>query len=334
MKYLIPFVYPAQVVLKRQRHFRNEVYLSSVEVEIPVVPGADVPVAATVTDSRDTRVFRHHNGKFYVNNLEGMTIDDIISGEQADRFAGYLPHAHNDRRYVELVQFWREKPDRKESDVVGAENVRGWGHSSKEEWSQRVRENLSKIAIIDGAVWHRVPEPRLVVNTSFVNPAPHLTTDDFELDRQWRKDSPAGNLHLLYASNFNLGDMDLAEDWLRSHSKDVWKPVSVEVFDPSVFLFDRAQDLSIRLASSFLNGVASELVTKSDSFVETWKDIRIAARSAGDRETQTYLAERISSCLHEIEYAPLRERLEQVLDDWSQAAPPKARPTAGNGLHR
>jgi hypothetical protein len=323
MKFLLPYYFTASVVKTRKRSASREVFLSSVEVEIPEVTGQSAPLVATVKHPGYTqtyseafdRSYHGFNGNFYSNLRGKPRLQELAWGRHASKVGG-LPKVGQEVVEGLLVQ-WSDVPDVKEGDIFG-ERVRTWLHSDQDRFREAAIRSVDGLIAVDGALMRPCAEPRIgfTVRTG-IPESPFIVDTPEHEGRTWVRNDPR-----MYdptrESFFRLTDNERAQAWYAEFGgHDNSTAIQVEIYEPDYFEFDRTTDLYLRLTSAFVEGVTSELGGKSDEFVDAWKTVRSWTKLDPDRMTQKMVVAQVGDLVRGMEPSYLRDQLGRAVSDWS-----------------
>lgn len=309
MKIIVPYVFQAQVITKGARTIRDHIFLSAAAIDVPETTDAKAPIVLSCRDKRAERDshFRYFEGSFYVAGHKPMTAE-LVAQHELSR----IPE-HVRRSLVEMGWDGTVTSDLADDEPIGPK-VRKWIWSNEDVVKKNAELGVRDLIAVDGFVYRKVAEPRLRFSLEGIVPRVDIEFRhrEFEADRQ------AAKANTLNSTYFSPAAHDEAEAFLKSFdvNASISDRLSVEVHDPEVFTFDRAQDLSIRMANAFVQGAISELATKSDEFVDDWKAVRRRVSATPDLETQQQIAWLVTKAAPAIEDNYLRNLIEKTVGMW------------------
>jgi hypothetical protein len=143
----------------------------------------------------------------------------------------------------------------------------------------------SRIVLVDGMVWHRVPEPKIVLSMDrsarFFQPSIVVSTNEALGRRSFG--SGRTDLSPLQRRFFHVADLERARAVFAEREPETELPewlMEIEIVMPEAFSFDEGRSLLCRAASDFLFASGADLSSLEDEALAAWTDLRSALRSA------------------------------------------------------
>lgn len=344
-----PFGYQVNAKTPRWRYERNVHIVGFVERDVPELADHDAPVAVEWNRVAMPEAFgrgsprhaRFHDGSFYIplglingtGNLSGKATSKALPrrSAQGEVIAGYsgfrgelmalLPHPESDPR-KKVVADWYVT-GRAVSEIDGVNGVE-ISHSDEAEQRALAEDAASRLVLVDGKVYMKVPEPRLVLNTwLFPNRGAEMSVDftapSYE-DESKAAFSPATVRY------FRFDDMDRLEEEAEALGYGVRRSVcEVVVHDPVALSFDRTLDIATRSAAHTMKVTENLMPLMGRVGGNAWYDIleaRAAYADGGDRgvfEEDVMQALSVISASLPGTHADLAAELSQCVEMWSSS---------------
>jgi len=229
-------------------------------------------------------------------------------------------------QYAEVFNKWKRLKDRNADTLLGLdpgeEIVTGMLSSRKQYHADQLVENLKKYALIDGELWTRIQEPKIVTAiTAYRSDLPRIefvtVPDTTNIERDISKQSEP----LIYDC-FNLADWEGVQDFYNRLDREIETPsnkLTVTVFEPEVFGFQRKEDIAKRLITTFLRDGQDNMMSKTKKFVMDWLTVRDALSAEMPQEQINDVIEIIESSLPEMTEASQR-KLQAAINNWFHEA--------------
>lgn len=302
MKIDFPFAYQVTASTSRWRSPRNVTLLDFVETDIPEVGDSDAPVSVewmgvpSFGNGRPVPYHaRTHQGDFYVPfgfigsagklaSLEAPVPlprrDSAVPGLAAYKgeFIDLLPGPSGEAGKKALDE-WYINPAFT-SELEGKNDVE---ITLSDEVEQRnvATAAVSKLLLVDGALYMRVPEPRLRFAT-WKFPYPDSDTQVTCTPNAYEHGHD-GKISPVSTMFFRMDDMEALEDQVAlSGVTNIRKVVDVTVYDPAALSFDRTLDIAVRLAGYAMAETAPKLSVLDRDAANAYHDL-LDARTAFDR---------------------------------------------------
>lgn len=329
MKLRIPYVFAAHVILNRGRSAKGELFLSSVDVDLPEVEEADAPVVLKVTQPgmlghADEQVdYRHYDGNFYVPSRLPGRLAEIVSPTRRHEsltrlFEVFQPSVLRLPGQLEpLIAAWMANPPQHQDELMGPE-IRHMGESRQAEARAAVLDSLGAAILLDGRAWRRIDEPRFVLGMESDYSRAHIVHQRFDEGRDREHSGQIPNA----AAYFSPNDIDALNLALASglSGRRFEQDFEIDVIDPSVFDFDRTGDLARRIATHFSYGDVQALPGRSREFLLDWCDVRELLKGEMDLSAQEEVARLVEKRLPDLGETPYGATLARMVAVWQSAA--------------
>lgn len=305
MKIDFPFAYQVTASTSRWRSPRNVTLLDFVETDIPEVGDLDAPVSVEWTGvpsfGNGRPVLHHartHQGDFYVPfgfiskagslaSLEAPVSlprrDSAVPSLAAYKgeFMELFPRLSTDQHktladwYIHPA-FTSELEGKNDVEITASDVV---------EQRNIAEAAVSKLLLVDGALYMRVPEPRLRFATRKF-PYPDSDTQVTCTPNAYEHGHD-GKTSPVSAMFFRMDDMEALEEQVAlSGITNIRKVVEVTVCDPASLTFDRTLDIAVRLAGYAMAISEQRLSILGRDAANAFYDLvdaRSAFDSGGDR---------------------------------------------------
>ena len=346
MRIEFPFAYNVTATTARWRTPREVLQVGFVDATIPHVSSGDAPVClewdhVAIHPINVYRVVRHarlHDGGFYIPlDRPGRGADPRVKFDPANLprrdyadvlkmgvFLDLLPYHELDPRIKALEEWYSYTHFC--SDLDGKKDIE---ISASTEDAERVvaGEAVSRLLVVDGDLYLRVPEPRIELDLRQGSRwSPNVEMDfsepsyvALEPDRL----SPLSPATVMY---FRADEMGSLEQARTAVDTELFSSVeNVVVHEPGAFSFDRTLDILTRTASLAYGSVTRRLSEMGRKGGNAWWDLEdsmTAYQLDGDRhayeERVMDSVTTISECLP-TEHAELAAELRECVELWSSS---------------
>jgi len=324
MRVRVPFFYDATVAMGRSTRLRKEVFVETIEGEVPEVSGNEAPVAMSVCRSEVDVEFRHFGGRFIATPPkfpEDMEMVRGLAPSTGNRFAGPIAQCFGRELPITVtyeIQQWLGDPDYEKNLKADPMKVKEWVSSNRGTRLALAEAVLAGMVIVDGRPWFAVEEPKLAFSGVMTN---MLTVTENDVShatgkRMWG--------HPITAPVFNATDLHETLEFCHARFgafRECFPRHSYRVEMPEVFAFDRGRHALEWAASDAVETCASSIRSLSDSAVSAWMAARrhLALADGEDGDWEREMAAYTESLLPYVDTRKARE-INECLSVWSDGA--------------
>lgn len=316
MKFTIPFAYRAEVLFPRAEGPKEEVFIETIEVDIPELATGDLDEALRYRIGGESRSIHVGENGFLEEIWRRMgraAVADLFPtrgmGTPVERLI-YRHHPYGSAEYSAIWAWYSNDRARSGRDPA---KVREWYRSDREETLQKVEPFYRSIVSIDGLALVPCAEPK------FVSPSLNLCTENLTYTSDPNVVGDPLSKPVFNVLDFASAQEDAAarRDWEGHLNYD---PGSIEILIPEAFTFDRGRQ-SLEWAASYLFDVLSKDIRRlPDEAVADWMALRhivhYTDRPNWDREASAV----IERCAPLARNGYSRKRVADMLEIWDNLA--------------